>query len=143
MACAKLSAACLFNRVVPQSPRPPRIMFLAIGAWAVFSLFAIAFQCQLPTPWIFIPSQCRTHGYLQYPIIIFNIITDLFLAIWILPIVWSLNMTLQKRMTISVLFGFRVIVPIAAIGQLWSLTKVLQSSDQTCMYFRQLEKCPR
>jgi hypothetical protein len=136
MACAKLSVTWLLNRVFAFEARRSLLTMAAlIVAWMLFSLFAIAFQCHLPTPWVFIPSQCPTHGYLQYVVIIFNILTDIPLALWILPSMSPLDMKREDRTTAAMLFGFRIIVPIVAIGQLWSLTRVLQSSDQTWVSF--------
>ena len=108
MACAKTSAVLLSDGIVPQEPRRYYTMLSIIGTWALFSVLAVSFQCQLPHPWVFVPSKCSTHGDLQYPIIIGNLLTDALLAIWILPTIWKLLMSLAKRLIVMVLFGARL-----------------------------------
>lgn len=108
MACAKLSVVLLTSRVVVQTPRSLYIALSVVAAWAVFSLISTAFQCQLPTPWEFIPSTCSSHGYVQYPVIATNILTDVALTGWVLPTFWKLNATKEMRVTAMVLFGLRI-----------------------------------
>ena len=105
---AKTSIVLLSHRVAPREPRPYFFMLGLIALWAVFSIFGIAFQCGLPHPWVYVPSQCSTRGNLLYPIIIFNIITDALLATWILPTLSRLLMDTGKRMTVIILFGARL-----------------------------------
>jgi hypothetical protein len=106
-AAAKVSVVMLFRRITPTST-PAHYVFLGcIGAWSIISIFMTAFQCQLPTPWIFVPSQCSTHGYVQYPYIIFNMVTDIMLATGILPTVWKLNTSRETRMAVVMLFASR------------------------------------
>lgn len=35
-----------------------RILLLAVLAWAVFSIFAIALECDLPDAWLYLPERC-------------------------------------------------------------------------------------
>lgn len=135
MACAKTSAVLLSDGIVPQEPRRYYVMLSIIGTWALFSVLAVSFQCQLPRPWVFVPSKCSTHGDLQYPIIIGNLLTDALLAVWIIPTIWKLLMDLRKRVIVIVLFGTRLIVSFAAIGQIVSVAQNLHSPDQTWAQF--------
>jgi hypothetical protein len=108
MACAKLSVAWLSNRVAPRPTPTHRTIISLIVGWAAFSFLAIAFQCRLPAAWVFIPSQCPTHGRLQYVITAFNIITDVLLASSVPLATWSVTTTWEKRITLTVLFGLRL-----------------------------------
>jgi hypothetical protein len=72
------------------------------------SIFLIAFQCQLPQPWVFVPSECTTHGNVWYPVVIFNMATDAMLAMGILPTVWKLNTSRDTRMAVILLFASRL-----------------------------------
>lgn len=109
MASAKTSVVLLSDRVAPRETRPYWLMLGSVAAWTVFATFATAFQCSVPRPWVFHPSLCPSHGNLQYPIIIFNVITDAILATWILPTLRKLLMDTDKRATVMVLFGSRLL----------------------------------
>ena len=106
---AKTSVVLLSHRVAPREPRPYFFMLGLIASWAIFSIFGITFQCGLPHPWVYVPSQCPARGNLLYPIIIFNILTDALLATWILPTLSRLLMDTGKRMTVIILFGARLV----------------------------------
>ncbi|OCK78965.1 hypothetical protein K432DRAFT_355802 [Lepidopterella palustris CBS 459.81] len=135
MASAKAAVLLLSDRIAPQEPRNYYTVLLIIGIWALFSVLSVSFQCQLPDPWVYIPSKCSTHGNLQYPIIIGNQLTDALLATWILPTIWKLLMDKDKRIAVMVLFGTRIIVPFAAIGQMISVSQNLHVVDQTWASF--------
>jgi hypothetical protein len=92
MASAKVSVIMLFKKIAPTADRSVKLGLAMRAFWGVFSFFTEALQCQLPKPWVIIPSQCNTHGYLQLPIIVLNIVTDAVLGITILPTIWKLNM---------------------------------------------------
>lgn len=109
MASAKTSVVLLSDRVAPQETRSYNIMLGLVAFWSTFSIFGIAFQCGLPEPWVYIPDDCPTKGYLYYPVIILNILTDAVLAVWILPTLWKLLMDTGKRVTVMVLFGLRLV----------------------------------
>src|SRR5450756_1664961 len=99
MSTAKISVVFLFHRLTERKPLHFRITFSFILIWTLFSLVAILFQCQLPHPYVLIPSQCSTHGAIYYPIIILNILTDADLAAWILPSLWrNIQMPLGQRL---------------------------------------------
>ncbi len=108
MTAAKTSVAMLFKRI-PQSAHFSYYLILClIAAWAIFSFFASALQCSSPEPWTYVPTQCSIHVYLQYPVIIFNMLTDAMLAIGILPTIWKLQMQKSTRIYLVCLFGSRI-----------------------------------
>lgn len=107
MVCAKAAFALLSERIVPTEKYTKTVAWSSIGAWAVFSLFALALQCPFPHPWVFEPAQCSTHGRLLYPIIAFNAITDIGLSLWVIPCVWGLRRRLSDRILVVILFGLR------------------------------------
>jgi hypothetical protein len=109
MVSAKSSIVLLSHRVAPREPRPFFFMLGLVTSWGIFSVFGVAFQCGLPRPWVYVPSQCPSRGNLLYPIIIFNIITDALLATWILPTLSRLLMDTGKRMTVMILFSARLV----------------------------------
>ncbi|KAF2731045.1 hypothetical protein EJ04DRAFT_21873 [Polyplosphaeria fusca] len=135
MTAAKASVVFLSDRVAPRSPRPYYLMLVLVGVWSVFSTFAIAFQCGLPSPWVTAPPICPSAAALSYPIVILNLLTDFLLATWILPTLWKLLMETDKRVTVMVLFGSRLIVCCFEIVQLTSLGRHFRDDDITYEYF--------
>jgi hypothetical protein len=133
---AKASVILLSERVIPQSFRANFGISLVVVIWGIFSIFAVAFQCPLPSPWNLTPSECPTQGKLLYPIIIFNALTDTVLAVWVVPKVWRLNMSRKFRVVVCALFATRLTVWFTAAGELSLLGSFLASSDQTCTLSR-------
>jgi hypothetical protein len=131
MLSAKLSVAFLLTRLVPQPPRVKFLLFFIVTAWTVLHLFAVIFQCPLPTPWVSVPSRCHSHGKALYPAIVFNALTDILLSGWIIPIVWNLTTARKHLVSIGILFGLRICVCVPAIGQLVFLKSFFKSDDQT------------
>ncbi|KAF2671581.1 hypothetical protein BT63DRAFT_452085 [Microthyrium microscopicum] len=131
MVFAKGAFMLLSDRIVPRDPKIKMFTFGAIGAWGIFSLFVIAFQCPLPEPWVFQPAQCPTHGNLFYAIISFNALTDVLLASMIIPVVWDLRMEIRDRTLVAILFGLRAIILAPALTELIMMPTFLGTSDQT------------
>ena len=108
---AKSSVVHLMSRLAPT--RGGKNTYLAthagIFAWGFFSIFALAFQCDVPHPWIFARDRCAGEGALWYPVIIFNIITDGVLSFLIAPTVWKLQMPTLQRATVIALFAVRLV----------------------------------
>ncbi|KAF2840591.1 hypothetical protein M501DRAFT_1001575 [Patellaria atrata CBS 101060] len=132
MIFAKLSVILLFRRLAPQERTWHCIILCSsVAVWGIFSIFAVAFQCKTPQPWVFTKSNCPTWGNLYYPVIALNIVTDAILSIFILPTVWKLNMAKSTRLTVMALFGARVSVCGVAIGQLIVTAQTMHHPDQT------------
>lgn len=79
-----------------------------ILAWTVFSIFAIAFQCQMPKPWLYTPGRCAGDGALLYPIGVLNILTELILLGLPFVMMRSVQMALSKRVKILGSFSTRL-----------------------------------
>lgn len=105
MALAKLSSAFLIERVAPQTRKAKTILFGMIVTWSVFSVLAVALECGLPR-WTIESMQCGNGGLL-ISVIVLNMITDLVLAGWIVPTLWSLSLDKEKCTTAMLLFGAR------------------------------------
>ncbi|KAF2502852.1 hypothetical protein BU16DRAFT_20645 [Lophium mytilinum] len=131
MAFAKTSFFLLADRVAPQFPRTFYSIIAMIAVWAIFSMLAVSFQCHLPNAWVYSPSECPTHGYLAYPIIIGNALTDAFLALWFLPTIWRVLIDRNKRLAVIALFGTRLLVSFTAVAQMVLVGVALHKEDQT------------
>lgn len=77
------------------------------AVWFIFSVFAIAFQCNSPR-WVYRPDTCVGQGVLWYPIIIVNILTDATISSAFIPVIWRLHMANDTKFTVCMLFGFRL-----------------------------------
>lgn len=105
MVFAKLSSALLIERVVPQTRRAKIILFGMITIFAIFSIFALSFQCGIPE-WTAHSLQCRNGG-LAIAVVGLNMTTDLFLAFWMVPVLWKLSLDKEKSFAAATLFGVR------------------------------------
>ncbi|MBE7180516.1 MAG: hypothetical protein INR71_04765 [Terriglobus roseus] len=133
MTFAKFSILLLFRRIMSATRAVQAFITLSvlIGIYFVFSIFATSFQCGATRAWIVMPDTCSTHGDIAYAVIAMNMLTDMMLAIWILPSLWKLQMGVGSRIVVMSLFGARIIVPLVAIGQLVLTQRYLDSPDQT------------
>lgn len=110
MTCAKLSVLHLVRRLISKNSSMHRVypvVFASIIVWLVFSVFAIAFECDSPHQ-IYKPDRCAGRGAVWYPIIIFNAITDALLAFLFTPVVWNLQMPQGQKLTVCSLFAIRI-----------------------------------
>ncbi|GAA84580.1 integral membrane protein [Aspergillus luchuensis IFO 4308] len=131
LSLSKLSTCRLIHRLTPgqRIRRANMITIIVVGIWTVFAVFATALQCR--PRWEYLPSQCAGQGAINYPIIIINILTDLALVVIPLIMIWSVQMTLQKRLQIIASFTTRLVVVAVSITELVYLPTYLHSSDPT------------
>jgi hypothetical protein len=121
-----------------------------VGFWAVFAILSLAFQCGLPHPWVYTAQKCNSGGVV-YAVVGLNIISDLYLSVFFIPTIWSLETEAFARITLASLFLSKLLyVIIAALNcleRLWLniqsaciagavelvfLSRALPSLDQTC-----------
>ncbi|KAF2709736.1 hypothetical protein K504DRAFT_347471, partial [Pleomassaria siparia CBS 279.74] len=131
MTFAKTSITLLSHRVSPRKPYQYYSMLGIVAIWSMLSLFGIGFQCGVPHPWVYVPSNCPGRRVLLYPIIVLNILTDALLALWIVPTLIRLLMDTGKRVTVVILFGARLLVCGFAIVQLVSVAQYIRKADVT------------
>jgi len=109
MSFAKLSVVGLVRRLDPYGSRKSqRFIAGTVVFWTLFAIFSLAFQCGLPSPWLYVPSQCHD-GAFEYIVVVLNVLSDLYLAIFFIPTVWSLQMDRSARATVTGFFGSRVL----------------------------------
>jgi hypothetical protein len=112
MACAKASVPLLYQRIaepLPQGKYYYYYFIFMVGVWTIFAVFAQAFACKLPKPWLHLPSDCSAQFSLGYAVITLNMVTDAVLALAFLPILWRLNTNRRKRITVMALFASRLV----------------------------------
>lgn len=95
------------ERVAPQSRKTRTVLFAMVGAWTVFALFVMSFRCGIPSGPGLAPLHCSNSGPLIASITL-NAVTDVVLAVWLFPTLFSLSLHKDKRLTAMVLFGSRL-----------------------------------
>ena len=133
LAFAKLSLVVLLQRIAPERIGPQAIRWLTpmVGLYTLLSLLLIVLQCQSSQPWILSPNNCSTHGNVYYPITVSNMLTDAVLALWIFPVIWSLQMKAHAKSVVYWLFGSRFLICVVDVGRMIVIQKALQSEGQT------------
>jgi hypothetical protein len=109
-----------------------KILMPTIFVYTISAFFLIAFQCQLPRPWVLIPASCSTHGTVYYATTALNMLTDAVLALWILPAIWALQMDRGSKAVVIALFASRILVCAADSGRMYVIHRSLQHQDTTC-----------
>lgn len=110
LSLSKLSTILLVWKLTPNNSlrRTCTITAGIVLVWAVFSIFAIAFQCQMPNPWLYASGRCAGDGALFYPIGVLNILTELILVGLPFAMMRSVQMALNKRVKILGSFTTRI-----------------------------------
>lgn len=119
---AKLSVAFLYERLAPrQERRGIAVLLSCIGVWIIFAFFGTAFACNAKLTY---NNHCSTHGYLRFPIIITNLMTDAMLAVWMLPRIYHLQASWRHRIVPMVLMSTRLLVCFVQVGQIGYLADI-------------------
>jgi hypothetical protein len=110
MGSAKLSVTFLYVRLnFYLSRRLNLITLLSTGGWILFSVFALAFQCYLPSPWMISSSHCPTGPSLTIAVAVLNCLSDVVLAVYPVPALWALTLPTSSRLTVIGLFTIRIL----------------------------------
>ncbi|OJJ55951.1 hypothetical protein ASPSYDRAFT_182875 [Aspergillus sydowii CBS 593.65] len=131
LSLSKLSTILLVWKLTPNNSlrRTCTITAGIVLVWAVFSIFAIAFQCQMPNPWLYASGRCAGDGALFYPIGVLNILTELILVGLPFAMMRSVQMALNKRVKILGSFTTRICVVGLAIAHVALLPSFTHSKD--------------
>ena len=131
---AKISLVRLVYRIASARAISKGKLFylqLSIGLWVLFSVPAIAFQCGMPHPWLYSPSRCFGSGSLWYPTLIFNVLTDAWLAVCIWTALPDMSVSAKDRQVMLGLFSSRFVVCILCVVQIALLSPALRNENQT------------
>ncbi|KAE8315853.1 hypothetical protein BDV41DRAFT_574560 [Aspergillus transmontanensis] len=100
-----------------------------IAIWAVTGVITSAFQCKPPQPWNYLSGQCfHITAWWDY-IGVTNILTDGAIIAYAILIIARIQARWKKKVTLSTVFGLRIFVIIAIIGQLVYANRITDSSD--------------
>ncbi|CAN9350969.1 unnamed protein product [Alternaria sp. RS040] len=75
--------------------------------------------------------QGYSNGGLSIAVIGLNMTTDLFLAFWMIPVLWKLSLDKEKSFAAATLFGVRAIVAFVAGGEIWATLRLASSQNPT------------
>lgn len=110
MGSAKLSITFLYERLGFYLNRCINLIPLSsTGAWILFSIFAMAFQCHLPSPWLTSSSHCPAGPSLTIAVTVLNCLSDILLAVYPIPALWTLTLPTSSRLTVIGLFSARIL----------------------------------
>ncbi|KAA6413953.1 MAG: hypothetical protein FRX48_02315 [Lasallia pustulata] len=98
--------------------------------WALTAELVTAFRCPLPNPWNFLNRSCVSRATVWDYTSIMSIITDAGLVVLASIIVAHIQIPLSKRIMISAVFGTRIFVIAATIGQIVCINQRAASEDQ-------------
>ncbi|KIW15224.1 hypothetical protein PV08_05269 [Exophiala spinifera] len=130
MSFGKLSTLSLLLALAPNKSyhRIPMLALVGfIGLWTVATLFASAFQCALPHPYLITTETCFNQTGFWDTIGIVNILTDI--AIMAMPIllVYGLHLSSKKKVAVCFAFSFRLG---AVACTIWRLTEIHRFFDR-------------
>ena len=109
-AFAKASLVCFIMAISPQRriKLASYTMLAIIAGWAIAGVFALAFQCDLPHPWLFEQGKCINQEALSIFIGVVNILTDVALIAIPWAMMWWVQTSTAKKWQVMVLFGTRI-----------------------------------
>ncbi|KAI1033868.1 hypothetical protein LB503_011129 [Fusarium chuoi] len=131
-ATTKVSLGLLIRQIDRQGGLNTANMILGgvVIAWAVSGVFATAFQCPMPEPWL---AKNKTQCPNQGPIFLYNcimiILTDIALCILPVAMMWEVQTSIRRKIIVMALFGTRLIVPIITIPELVHARYMFEDSD--------------
>ncbi|KAK5382381.1 hypothetical protein LTR20_005984 [Exophiala xenobiotica] len=89
-----------------------------LAAWTLSSMFALAFQCNLPRPWDYSNNTCVDRFALNVGIYSFNILGDVLIVIVPFAMMQKVQVSASRRFVVSALFSSRLSVPAFTIAYL-------------------------
>ncbi|PWY86753.1 hypothetical protein BO70DRAFT_288405 [Aspergillus heteromorphus CBS 117.55] len=135
LSLSKISTALLVWKLTPHHGirRACTITISLTAAWAVFALFGVAFQCEIPEPWIYSPSRCTGQGAILYPIIVTHILIEILIIAIPFFMLHEVQLKWTAKVKILCSFSARGLVVIMGACQLALLPSVLHSTDPSSM----------
>ncbi|KAK2732678.1 hypothetical protein FQN55_003957 [Onygenales sp. PD_40] len=114
LAATKASVALLIIRIRPLKRvlQACRGLLAVITVWLAAGVISLAFQCNVPRPWIFSDGRCLNLRALYIGLGVGSILTDISLVIIPFFLVFQVQLPTKKRLTIASFFGTKIIVPI-------------------------------
>lgn len=130
---AKLSVGLLLLRLSSDKRHNlvSKVILLAAALLAVVSIFTVALQCDLASPWIFISAKCSNLLVRWQVIAAFDIMTELALIANSIYLVHELQVPLRKKTVVVLAFALRLPLMAPIILRLRYLDLEFSSPDPT------------
>ncbi|CAI6342060.1 unnamed protein product [Periconia digitata] len=132
----KLSMMALIAQITPSHTMAMISRWFTVFTilWGIAYVFSASFQCGARVPMRAFENACVDHGGLLYTHGVINILTDAFIALLPIFIVWKVQIPKQKRILVMGLFWVRILVCIAAGIRLGTLEPYLSKNDVSWYY---------
>ncbi|KIX04255.1 uncharacterized protein Z518_07809 [Rhinocladiella mackenziei CBS 650.93] len=132
-ALAKASVIFFIMAISPQRQiqQSSYTLLVIIAGWTISGVFALAFQCPLPHPWMFVEGKCVSREALSLFLGIVNILTDISLIVIPWVMMWWVQTHTRIKYQVMALFGSRIIVPIFVVFQLLTYRDFYESDDRS------------
>ncbi|KAB8262937.1 hypothetical protein BDV32DRAFT_119767 [Aspergillus pseudonomiae] len=130
--CFSQLALVHFTRSVTPAASDRRVasgLEALIALWAVTGIISSAFKCKPPRTWDYLSGQCFNIAAWWDYIGVTNILTDGAIIAYAVLIITRIQARWKKKLTLSVVFGLRIFVIIAIIGQLVYANRTIDVSD--------------
>ncbi|KAE8390110.1 hypothetical protein BDV23DRAFT_155914 [Aspergillus alliaceus] len=114
--------------------------------WGVTGVFGHAFQCKPPRSWDYIDGNCFDIGAWGNYLAITNMLTEAGIIVQALLIIVGIQARWAKKVTLSSIFGLRIFVIAAIVGQLVYNNRTIDVKDRTfdtwpATMFTQIVQC--
>ncbi|KAF2741880.1 hypothetical protein M011DRAFT_413696, partial [Sporormia fimetaria CBS 119925] len=127
----KLSLVVYFHNIIVQRPLRRAVLGLGIFTlvWGVASLAAVAFQCELPSPWRIMTLNCYNKGFFWIVFCIIDMTTDVSIIMLSVNLVAYLHVKLSEKVVVVACFAPRILVIGAALARLIYLYPITPHSN--------------
>lgn len=123
-----LGKASTLSLLIALSPNKSyRLPMFAVGGaivvWAIASIFASAFQCSLPHPYLITTKKCFSQVGFWDATGVIDILSDFALMVIPVWLVYNLQLAVQKKVAVCFAFSFRTLAIGCAIWRMSSMHK--------------------
>ncbi|RMZ91502.1 hypothetical protein DV736_g1275, partial [Chaetothyriales sp. CBS 134916] len=121
---SKISVICLLHRIwrLDGNRKALYAGMAVVGAWAISSIFAIAFQCDYSHPWTMVDEKCPGIRTRWNVICALDIATEIGIFGLVIHLVYPLQMVLARKFTVAYIFSFRLLAIIFISFRLHTLS---------------------
>jgi hypothetical protein len=79
-----------------------------VAVWMIAGIFSLAFQCEVPQPWVLGPDTCVDQFALRIGLGVVNMVTDVAVVVLAFFMMYSVQTTASKKYSVVALFGLRI-----------------------------------
>ncbi|KAH9832789.1 hypothetical protein Tdes44962_MAKER00270 [Teratosphaeria destructans] len=130
---SKVSVAILINRLATLKRHVLAIkaMMVLVVVWTVAASLGVAFRCGPETPWKVLAPTCNSTMASWAVLGTVDMLIDGILMILPTWIVWDLQMSRDKKITVASAFAFQILPIVAQLVRLMYLSQMHHSHDRT------------